>query len=287
MASFLCLALTQTTPTCRFEIERVIVNPGISCFVSVMLLGCGLPATCQTIPDDALTVRAVYGKLMIASRLRAILERNFPSADRSLIHVSLSDLKTGPVSEILATPYSELVSKPSGLVLSAGMGTTSYTDPSGASARTTSVSATWNDAQSFTEDWNFPMARALDIVGLNYTRYASFHVTLSFQGRERQYAAMFLFAKDEGGRTKLFLLDQIVGSALNDFVDASVAPGILLLHPDVDQPEVRAFIESMAGPSGCEIDPVSRVCCGPSPDQCGLAPQDQVRLGPILECKSN
>ena len=84
-------------------------------------------------------MRAVYGKLMIASRLHAILERDSPTADRSLIHVSLSGMKTGPVSEILATPLSELVSKPSGLKLSAGSGNTSYTDPSGASARTTSV----------------------------------------------------------------------------------------------------------------------------------------------------
>ena len=134
--------------------------------------------------------------------------------------------------------------------------------------------ATWIDAQPFTEDWNLPMERALDTIGHSYVRYASFHVTLSFQGRERQYAALFLFGKDEGGKTKLFLMDQIVGSALSDFVETSVAPGILLLHPHVDQPEMRAFIESMGGPSGCEVDPVSKVCCGPSPDQCGLAPQD-------------
>jgi hypothetical protein len=169
------------------------------------------PALCQNSLDNARTVRAVYAKLMIASRIHQLMEGGPLSAQDDLLDVELSDIKSGPVADISATLLSQLVTKPSGLVLEASAGEWSFKDENNKIARTTQVNAEWKEAGYLTEDWDIPMDRVLTGEYALYTRYASFSAKVSLQGRQRRYAAMFLFRQDESGRTRVLTLDHIVG----------------------------------------------------------------------------
>jgi|HubBroStandDraft_6_1064221.scaffolds.fasta_scaffold98520_3 hypothetical protein len=246
----------------------------------VILLCLADPAVCQDALNDSRTVQAVYAKLMIASQIHQLMEGRPLSSQDERLDVELSDLRSGPLADIRATLLSQLVTKPSGWVLQASAGEWTFTDDKNTIARTTQLNAEWQEAPDFTEDWDVPMERALAAMGGLYSRYVSFNAKASLQGRQRRYAATFLFGRDESGRTRVLPLDHIVGSALETSLTAPVSPGPLLLHPFVDRPEVRALINSLRAPADCALDNVSKLCCSPTSRKCGL-PMEQLPVKPL------
>ena len=75
--------------------------------------------------------------------------------------------------------------------------------------------APWHVVPPLAQDWAVPVAKEMEIAGKQFSRYASFDVSITFMERQRQYKALFLFAP-EGSKEPVYALDFILGlSAVN------------------------------------------------------------------------
>jgi len=225
---------------------------------------------------DALVVRAVYAKLVHATKVRALREYVYdaqskePDIADSLV-ISLSDIQTGPLSDILGRRLSELVTKPSGSVLRTAPGTWTHRTEEGMELEGAMASLRWADAKYLTEDWDVPMSRVLGAIDPGYSRYAAFSVNLAFDGRKRQYAAMFLFGEDEAGKPMILPVDHIIGiPALSGILTAPALPQPLLLPEYAARPRVSDFIKSLQASPQCIPEPQSGLCCDETTGKCGV-----------------
>lgn len=235
------------------------------------------------VAGDAATVNAAYAKLAIAMEVHRLMDRPFAVARGDLVDEStdtaapvfaISAMKTGPVIDIVDTPLSALVSKPSGWGLQVAVGNWAVRGLPTALQQTTAASADWQLLPYLTEDWNMPFGRVLDIVGPGISSYASFTVDLRFRGHERRYAALFLFGVDGTGNRRVIPIDHIVGSpALEHIMAASLTMGPLASNRYRGRSDVRAFAVSVRGLPGCQPDPVTKLCCDSTSGRCGLAPE--------------
>jgi len=194
----------------------------------------------------------------------------------------LSNFSSGPLTAIYKRNFAELVTKPAGEdVLDVAVGTYNFTEDveEKREVRQTSetgAKASWSAGQNVAQDWNVPFEQMLP--GTNaqnrtrYERYASYRVTVSFQGRARSYNAMFLFGS---GDVPVLALDNVTNnSALTGLVDKSVYPAVLLESPLGRKAAVADWLRSHQ-----VRDPACRsgqreVCCDPSSLTCGVAATD-------------
>ena len=225
---------------------------------------------------DALVVRAVYAKLVHATKVRALREYVYdaqskePDIADSLV-ISLSDIQTGPLSDILGRRLSELVTKPSGSVLRTTPGIWTHRTEERLELKGAMASLRWADAKYLAEDWDVPMSRVLGAIDPGYSRYAAFSVNLAFDGRKRQYAAMFLFGEDEAGKPMILPVDHIIGiPALSGILTAPALPQPLLLPEYAARPRVSDFIKSLQASPQCIPEPQSGLCCDETTGKCGV-----------------
>jgi hypothetical protein len=229
---------------------------------------------------DSDMVRATYAKLIFITRATDIREgvlgglgnREAQERIRQQLLVTLSDIKTGPVSDLRSVLYSDLVTKPSGNVLSVTTG--SWTDNTDGHALHGPVSMLeWQVSAGLAQDWSVPFSQVLAVVGPGYTRYASFTAKISYAGRGRQYQALFLFGEDAAGKAITLPLDNIIGpSALSAIAEAPSTPDLLLAQSFRDRSETKSLIRAMRLSPNCTAEPRTKMCCDENTGQCGLHP---------------
>ncbi|HTP89093.1 MAG TPA: hypothetical protein VMJ34_19210 [Bryobacteraceae bacterium] len=239
--------------------------------VALTALCAASPGACGNTVGDTATVYAIYARFVMAIRIGSLLDgAAFPDEPPPVVEIS--DIRTGPVSEIGQTNLAELATVPSGLVLSVTPGDWNRADFAGVYGHATFATAHWRTRSDWTADWNVPFARVAHLDGLTrYARYAAFRVHLSYQGRERRYNALFLFGNDENGRATVLPIDEVIdNSALLRLSHPSTVPGPLLRREALRRAPVKAFIESIHGPDDCSIEAVTGMCCD-NDGKCGLS----------------
>src|SRR5262249_29755284 len=131
------------------------------------------------------------------------------------------------------TKYSDLVTKPSGDALDIGAGTWRFVTDEPRETNSDVAIVRWRPSQTVDEDWDqlFGDIYPKTEIGGQHTRYAAFRVKASFQGRSREYHAMFLFGADQQGRAAIFTADMIIdinGGALHKFLTRTSYPETLI-----------------------------------------------------------
>jgi len=216
---------------------------------------------------------------------QAALSQRLKNAELTFV---LTGFKVGNVTDedIGRTKYADLVTKPSGDSLDIGHGESTFgtdTPANGSSIpqQTKSVIATaeWHRSQTISEDWEQPWAKIFpQIENSNwFSRYASFEVKVTFQGRSREYRAMFLFGRDpRTGGEYIIPIDTVAGltGALHFFARNSAYPEALIegaLGRDI--PAVREWLREQAVTGKTHDDN-----CDPGTGKCGVSRQDLEKL---------
>lgn len=225
-----------------------------------------------TSSPEELTVRAAYSKFekglwagALKESVSGVVEARRRSGRASL---SLGNFEVASLEGAHDLPYESVVTKPSEFVLNTfpgrwtGIGSESLSY----------VLAEWSIAPYLTEDWSASLATvAKSVQGGSFTRYASYDVSLAFQGRTKTYRATFLFGKDEEGKELILPLDMTIGgSTLLDSLKAPVLLGPLTDRYFIGRADVKAYITALVAEPGCVYEKVSRTCCSPTSLSCGV-----------------
>ena len=166
-------------------------------FICVAIYGVNAMAT-----QPEKLIRDTYAKLEVYNAAAQVLEneitRKALRPDTSL-RFELGDFRSGSIKEILNQPYAQLITLPSGDVISLTRGTHALDD----GAEEATFAAAWERgryASVFDPQWtiadvfHFEPEKYFDIVS-----YASYQVTVRFQGRARTYRALALFHNKTNG----------------------------------------------------------------------------------------
>jgi hypothetical protein len=243
--------------------------------IASVILSIVIAGSAASLPDE-MVVRSSYAKISMAfeiDRLQPALRNENRPASNEHLHVNISDLRLGPIQDILNTPLEDLVTKPGGYVLDASMVTNVIPGNSSGTLKLHTVMATgWKVAPYLSEDWRFPFADLLNGSDVIYTRYANFRVNLTFMGRQRSYSALFLFGTGRDGKPQIFALDHIIGtSLLNGLLSAPIPDEIKTIQLGFrDRADVKRFLASVEPQKGCELDSGSQLCCNPASGHCGV-----------------
>jgi len=168
------------------------------CLVFTLFLSFVVPVPAQQRPNNAQEkiVRETYRKLEIYNAAAQVFENERtrkPFRSEASLEFELSDFRLGNLQEILNKPYVELVTLPSGDVVSLTRG--GHSEDGGPQEAT--FGAAWERGQyasvfdpvwSLADVFHFEAARYYDI-----TTYASYRVTVKLDGRSRSYRALALF----------------------------------------------------------------------------------------------
>lgn len=237
-----------------------------------------------SLPDE-MVVRSSYAKVSMAfeiDQLQSVLMRNQnrPAGSEHL-HVNISDLRLGPIQDILNTPLDNLVTKPSGYVLDASLhmaeipGNDKRIGPKFMAIKT----AGWKVAPYISENWHVPFSELVNSMDVTYSRYANFRITLTFMGQQKNYSALFLFGTGRNGEPQMFAIDHILGvSIINGLLGEPIEAQVKTIQQEFgSRAAVKRFLQSVQPQAGCKVDTGSQLCCNPATGQCGvsgLAPVD-------------
>src|SRR5581483_5915234 len=156
-----------------------------------------LPATMQARSFDSQEklIRDTYRKLEIYNAAAQVFqqEQSGHGARAQRLSFELSEFRSGNMQEIAARRYAELVTLPTGEIVSLTHGSHSLD----AGAEEATFAAAWEHGQYapvFDPQWtindviNFEPARYYDV-----DSYTSYQVTVSLEGKSRTYRALALF----------------------------------------------------------------------------------------------
>jgi hypothetical protein len=181
------------------------------CLVFTLLLTFAGPVFAEHQPNTAQEnlVRETYRKLETYNAAAQVFQNEFKrksvSAQASL-RFELSDFRAGKIQEILNKPYAELVTLPTGDVISLTRG--GHSEDGGPQEAT--YAAAWERGQyasvfdpiwTVADVFHFEAARYYDI-----RSYVSYKVTARLEGRSRDYSAIVLFheAGEDAGRPEFW-----------------------------------------------------------------------------------
>ena len=175
----------------------------LSCLGLLVICVFVVPATAQAHSAAAQEklIRETYRKLEFYNAAAHVFQKE-QSTDRlrsdAKLSFELGDFRSGDVQEIAGRRYAELVTLPTGEVVSLTHG--SHSENGGAEEVT--FAAAWESGQYasvFDPQWsigdvlNFEPARYYDIAG-----YTSYQVTVGLEGKARTYRALALFHDEDG-----------------------------------------------------------------------------------------
>ena len=200
----------------------------------LLFLPAGLLAVAQSQTHEEEVVRATYGALTFACSLQPVMQAaihelggNSTNAralnkdvDDATPIFEISHFKTGTLASIASQQWNTLMSVPTeGQVLEGHTQTDGYTDET-SKAQWKEAIVKWGIDPSYTPEVmaeiNRPtVSEALKLSDAwqgpaTYTRYATFEVTLTFQGKTvGPYTATFFFGKNSAGREVVSPQDRI------------------------------------------------------------------------------
>ncbi len=229
-------------------------------------------------------VRVAYARVAFAGQINEIhallkehgvhnkLDRaEFQRRIQSTLQFELSDFKIGPISEIAKIKYSDLVTKPSqtsGDSLFVAPGHFNYSKD-GEPTQSAIAATHWIPSRDITENWDIPFADgyAQGEWSGQHQRYASFKVKATFQGRSREYRALFLFGTGPNGTELVSPIDTIVninGNAVTHFVRHDAYPETLIEGGLGNDPTILEWLKanqtSHGHPGTANCDPVTMRC---------------------------
>jgi hypothetical protein len=203
----------------------------------------------KPISYEETVVRTTYARLAFAVQVEEIYKMlneanaNGTAIDRSEfrkrlkdsgLQFELSNFRVGDLPEISQTKYSELVTKPDGGdALDVVPGTWRYTSDEPKETFAAIATVRWHEQQKVTENWDqaFGTVYPQTEVAGQHSRFATFQVRATFQGRSLNYRAMFLFGKEKTDQETVLPIDTITnlsGSSLNVFLKVPAYPGTLI-----------------------------------------------------------
>ena len=175
----------------------------LNCLILFLICLVIVPVTAQTRSSNAQekVIRETYRKLELYNAAAQVFlkeqSNRGPHSDARL-SFELTDFRSGNVQEIASRRYAELVTLPTGEIVSLTHG--SHAQDEGAEEAT--FAAVWERGQYasvFDPQWtisdvlNFEPARYFDIAG-----YTSYQVTVRLEGKSRTYRALALFRDTPG-----------------------------------------------------------------------------------------
>ncbi|HKG58618.1 MAG TPA: hypothetical protein VKB05_02485 [Pyrinomonadaceae bacterium] len=182
------------------------------CLVFTLLLSFAGPVLAQERSSAApeKIIRETYHKLELYNAAAQVLENELthrpfrPENIAASVKFELSDFRSGSVREILNKPYAELVTLPTGDVISLTRGGHSQDGGPqeatfGAAWERGQYASVFDPAWTVSDVFQFEAARYYDI-----TAYVSYRVTVSLDGRARNYRALALFRDAPDGRPEFW-----------------------------------------------------------------------------------
>ena len=270
------------------------VKRGVVPALLLLIFTCGLPASAQS--HEEIVVRTAYAKLAYATQIQAIkvLIEEQPAQDARAVDPAalakaiagaevtfeLSGFVVGDMAEIAKKNYFDLTAKPGDDQLDVAPGRWTLRE-AGVDATSATAQARWFRWQSGAAGANLPLQSylAANKYDLPYTRYATFTVRMTFQGRSATYPALWLFGYDSAGTEQVLAEDNVTNKmALAHFARSSAYPGSLVDSHLRQSPALRDWLTAgQASTPGCGTTPAGArdVCCDQYTIQCGVA-QDQL-----------
>ncbi len=250
----------------------------------VLLLLTPLSKGQQQMSHEEQIVRITYARLAFSAQINEVhallkehgvhkgLDRaEFQRRLQSTLQVELSDFKVGPLSEIAKVKYSDLVTKPSqasGSSLYVAPGRFNYSKD-GQPTQSAIAVTHWIPSNDITENWDIPFADgyAQGQFAGQHQRYASFKVKATFEGRSREYRAVFLFGAGPNGTEVITPLDTIIninGGAVSHFAAHDAYPESLVEGGLGNDPVIREWLNtnqvSHGHPGTANCDPATMHC---------------------------
>jgi len=272
--------------------------------VICMMLASFSGAVSQTMTHEETMVRTSYARFAYAVQQGAIgklaldakSNRTAPeysgmtSAERlanSRVTFTLSDFKIGNMRDIMDRRITDFITQPDKENLASSLTEMSYTEP-GLSSRWSWFELTWQEApappppaganMTFTEV--YPLLGNKVPPDLAWQRYASYTVTVSFEGQSRgPYKALFIFGHDAKGNEVLEPHDLTTDSSgLVYSLHQALFPEPLLLGTLRTYPVVAKWLfENQMPDSACS--PGRRdICCDLVKLKCGPGRTDEATL---------
>jgi len=143
------------------------------------------------------------------------------------IQFELSEFKVGNIKDMKGN-YEEYVSEPKGEDILSITPNEYSVNENGKIVESWHAQVRWTQGQRTGENWKVPATKLLSkpIDSNTYQRYASYRVMVKYQGGERDYRALALFAP--GQSEQVFFVDLVTGNhALNVFFKTDVTPKTL------------------------------------------------------------
>ena len=166
-------------------------------------------------------VRLAYMKLELYNRATNVdrdRKRETTHRNSDDLSVRIDVLKKGRINEILDLPFSQLVTKPVGEVISIGQVTSNESSNNVPQGESFGYLARWSSGPNPVEDWNAPLRDALRLIGglpPNMNTYITYEVEVSLEGKSRRYRSLTLFATgfEDGDPSTTFFFDLVSGLA--------------------------------------------------------------------------
>lgn len=203
----------------------------------------------------------------------------------SQITFDVSDVRTGDINKIKDKPVISLVTEPTAEAFSLNIEGVNYSLT--VNAKSTETMARWLiarwktseeielDRKQLTEISDKTIAQILaKIPGNSFSRYASFSVHASLQGKAINYSAIFLFPKANSG--DVWAIDMIAGGDTVSLGKTSFYPGVLLETTFREIPTIQSWLDAHSI-SSCPGDGMRSVCCDPNIDLCGISREDLLK----------
>jgi hypothetical protein len=188
---------------------------------------------------------------------------------------TLADFQVGSIQSIASINWGDMVSvPPKGAALRGTSTAQEYFNDNGKEAKWNTAHVQWINDTSYTPD-RIAAIDALDVgqaVALGstewttpatYTSYASFAVTVSFQGQVvGPYKAVFFFGHDKTGKEVIAPQDAVVGQLLWGALHVTAYPSELLKSKLREQPAVDKWIKANRATSQCSKARADLCCAG-------------------------
>lgn len=254
------------------------------CAILVLLMAVVPALSDPQLSKEESTVRRTYAKTAFAVELNRLFKEASSVGSSEMprgkdeLRLTLSDFKVGNVSDLRDKKYGDLVSKPAGR--EALMVTPVRQDQreNDETVTTDMAEAKWRTEQTVQENWDIPVIDAIRMAERNtssqLSRYASYSVTLTYQGQTRNYRAMFLFGVDAQGNAFVFPIDTVVninGGAVEYFASHAIVPDVFVKSKLKNSAVVREWLTRHSSFS-C-MSAAGDVCCDLTTLECGIGGQ--------------